>query len=72
MQSRILSINILERFVEGMIEMKGYTYIEISQMEKVIPSFQYEPLVLIQKPKTSNEEEDRGNIDGAKPLSTRT
>jgi hypothetical protein len=39
MQSRILSINILERFVEGMIEMKGYTYIEISQMEKVIPSF---------------------------------
>ncbi len=41
-------------------------------MKKVIPSFQYEPLVLIQKPKTSNEEEDRGNTDGAKPLNIRT
>jgi len=34
----------------------------IFQMEKVIPSFQYEPLVLILKPKTSNEEKERGNL----------
>jgi hypothetical protein len=40
---------------------------KISQMGKVIPSFQYEPLVLISKLKTSNEEEDRRNIDGVGP-----
>jgi hypothetical protein len=40
-------------------------------MEKVIPSFQYEPLVLPPKLKTSNEEEERGNNDGAKPSGIR-
>jgi hypothetical protein len=44
----------------------------IFQMEKVIPSFHYEPLVLTPKPKTLNEEKERGNINGAKPLSIRT
>jgi hypothetical protein len=39
----------------------------IFQMDKVIPSFQYEPLVLTPKPKTLDEEEKRGNIDGAGP-----
>jgi hypothetical protein len=33
---------------------------KISQMEKVIPSFQYEPLVLTPEPETSYEERDRG------------
>jgi hypothetical protein len=40
-------------------------------MEKVIPSFQYEPLVLPPKLETSNEEEERGNNDGAKPSGIR-
>ncbi len=35
------------------------------QMEKVMPSFEYEPFVLSPKPKISNEEEERGNKDGA-------
>ncbi len=43
----------------------------ISQMEKVIPSFQYEPLVLSLELETSNEEEDIGNIDGVGPLGTK-
>jgi hypothetical protein len=37
------------------------------QMEKVIPSFEYEPLVLSPKLKTSYEEEDRGDIHGVRP-----
>jgi hypothetical protein len=40
---------------------------KIFQMEKVIPSFQYEPLVLIPKPETSNEEEKRRHTNGARP-----
>jgi hypothetical protein len=42
----------------------------ISEMEKVIPSFQYEPLLFILKPKTSNEEEERENTNGAGSLGT--
>jgi hypothetical protein len=45
---------------------------KIFQMEKVIPSFQYEPLVLTPKPKTSDEEEYKGHIDGVGPSETRT
>jgi hypothetical protein len=40
----------------------------ISQMEKVIPSFQYEPLDFILELETSNEGEERGNTNGAGPL----
>jgi len=40
-------------------------------MEKVMPSFEYEPLVLSLKPKTSNEEKDKGNINGVGPSSTK-
>jgi hypothetical protein len=40
---------------------------KIYQMEKVIPSFQYEPLVFISELETSNEEEDRGNTNGIGP-----
>jgi hypothetical protein len=36
-------------------------------MEKVIPSFEYEVLVFSSKSKTSYEEKDWGNIDGAGP-----
>jgi hypothetical protein len=32
---------------------------KISYMEKVMPSFEYEPFVLSQEPKTSNEEEEK-------------
>jgi hypothetical protein len=34
-------------------------------MEKVMPSFEYKPLVLSLKLETSNEEEDRRDTDGA-------
>jgi hypothetical protein len=38
---------------------------KIFQMEKVIPSFQYELLILTPKPKTLDEEKERGQTDGA-------
>jgi hypothetical protein len=40
-------------------------------MEKVIPSFQYEPLILILELKISYEEEERGNIYGGRLSRTR-
>jgi len=40
-------------------------------MEKVMPSFEHEPLVLFLKPKTSNEEKYKGNINEAGPSSTK-
>jgi hypothetical protein len=40
-------------------------------MEKVMPSFKYEPLVLSPEPKTSYEEEDKGDTNGVRPSSTR-
>jgi hypothetical protein len=40
-------------------------------MEKVMPSFEYEPLILSPKPKISNEEENKGDTYGARPLGTR-
>jgi hypothetical protein len=40
-------------------------------MEKDIPSFEYEPSILSLEPKTSNEEKNKGNIDGAGLSSTR-
>jgi hypothetical protein len=39
-------------------------------MEKVIPSFQYEPLVF-SKTKNFIWEEDKGNTNGARPSNTR-
>jgi hypothetical protein len=41
-------------------------------MEKVIPSFQCEPLVLSPKLETSYEEKDKGNTNGVRPSSART
>jgi hypothetical protein len=52
-----------------MRRMKGCTYTRFFKWKKVMPSFEYEPFVLSPKPKTSNEEEERRNKDGAKPLS---
>ncbi len=43
----------------------------ISHMEKIMPSFEYEPLVLSLELNTLNEEEDKRDIDGAWPLGTR-
>jgi len=40
-------------------------------MEKVMPSFEYEPLVLSLERKTTYEEEDKGYTNGPRPLSTR-
>jgi len=34
-------------------------------MERVMPSFEYEPLILSPQPETSYEEEDKGEINGA-------
>ncbi len=44
---------------------------KIFQMKKVIPSFQYEPLVLILEPKTLYEEKEKRQINGARPSETR-
>ncbi len=41
-------------------------------MEKVMPSFEFEPLVLSPELEISNEEEDIGNIDGVGQLNTKT
>jgi hypothetical protein len=43
----------------------------ISQMENVMPPFEYEPLILFIEPKTSNEEKNKGDIDWVGPLGTR-
>jgi hypothetical protein len=40
-------------------------------MEKVMLAFEYEPLILSLEPKTSNQEEDKGNNDGVRPLRIR-
>jgi hypothetical protein len=44
---------------------------KISQMEKVMPSFEYEPLVLSLESKTSDDKEDRGDTYGASSSGTR-
>ncbi len=38
---------------------------KIFQMEKVMPTFEYELLILSPKPKTLDEEKDIRNVDGA-------
>ncbi len=43
----------------------------ISKMEKVMPSFEYEPLVLSPKQEISNEEEDKGDTNGVGPSNIR-
>jgi hypothetical protein len=43
----------------------------IFQMEKIMLPFEYEPLILYLKLETSNEEEDKGDIDGVGPSSIR-
>jgi hypothetical protein len=40
-------------------------------MEKVMPSFEYEPLILSLELETLDEEEDRGDIHGVGPLGTK-
>ncbi len=44
----------------------------ISHMEKIMLAFEYEPLVFSRKLKTSYEEKIKGNINGARPSSTKT
>jgi len=44
---------------------------KISQMERVMPSFEYEPLVLFPKLEISDEEENRGDTNGVGPLGTK-
>jgi hypothetical protein len=44
---------------------------KIFQMEIIMPTFEYELLILSLKPETSNEEENKGDIDGVGPLGTK-
>ncbi len=37
-----------------------------------MPSFEYESLILFRELETSNEEEDKGNTNGARPSGTKT
>jgi hypothetical protein len=41
-------------------------------MEKVMPTFEYDPLVLFLEPKTLDEEEDKGDTSGVGPSYTKT
>ncbi len=43
----------------------------ITQMEILMPSLEYEYLVLSLEPKTSNEEEDKRDTNGARPSGTK-
>jgi hypothetical protein len=45
---------------------------KISQMEKVMPTFEYDPLVLSLELKTLDEEEDKGDTSGVRPSDTIT
>ncbi len=45
---------------------------KIFQVEKVMPTFEYEPLVFSLDSKTLDEEKDRGNTNGAGPSGIRT
>jgi hypothetical protein len=65
----ILSRNILERFIKGMREMKGYTCIKYFKWKRSCHHF---PIVFTLKLETSNEEENIGNTNGVGPSSTRT
>ncbi len=40
-------------------------------MEKVMASFEYESLILFLELETSNEEGDKGDTNGARPLGTK-
>jgi hypothetical protein len=51
--------------------MKGSIDIRFLKWKKVMPLFEYEPLVLFLEPETSNDEEDERDIDGARPSCTR-
>jgi hypothetical protein len=53
-----------------MREMKNFRH-KIFQMEKVIPFFKYESIVMTPKSKTSYEEKEK-SIDVIGPLETRT
>jgi hypothetical protein len=55
--------------MRNMIRSIGIKYLK---WKKVIPSFQYEPFILIPKLETSNEEEKRGHIDGVRSLGIKT
>ncbi len=44
---------------------------KISQMEKVMPLFEYEPFVMSPKLNTLDEEEERGDTDGVGPSGTK-
>jgi hypothetical protein len=44
---------------------------KIFQMEIIMPTFEYELLILFLEPETSNEEKNKGDIDGVGPLGTK-
>jgi len=45
---------------------------KIFQMEKVMPTFEYDPLVLSLELKTLDEEKDKGDTSGVRPSDTIT
>jgi hypothetical protein len=49
--------------------LEGYWEVhrKYERIEKIMPSFEYEPLVLSPKLETSNEEEKKGDTNGATP-----
>lgn len=51
--------------------LKGHTYIRFFWLEKIMPSFECEPLSLFLELETLDEKEDKGDIDGVGPLGIR-
>jgi hypothetical protein len=71
MQYRILLKKILERFVGGMKEVKGCTSTKYLKWKKIMPTFEYEPLVCSVERETSDKEEHIEDTGGVGPSSTR-
>ncbi len=61
----------MERFVEGMREMKSYIDIEYFRWKRSYHHFIYELLVFTPNPETLDEEQERRNTYGAGPLGTK-
>jgi hypothetical protein len=55
-----------------MRKMKSSTFIKYHRWKKVIPFFQYKPLILTLELETLDEEEERGRYNDARPPEIRT
>jgi hypothetical protein len=64
MQFKTLFKKILGKFAKSMRGMKGCIDTRFLKWKKVMPSFEYEPLVMSLEPEISDEEENKVDING--------